>query len=880
MISRASKIIFYFIVAAAGVLAVATPWLQAQDEYDFSPPRLSVEPVSPAPDFFPPASEEAPLQPGETGANPAVPPQNISPFEKRLAETPERLPKDFIDAADLRDPFALIPGYGDDAPEVLEPGTTIDGVRFFSYSHLDRFIETYYRKSGFSLKDVFGRTEYQEGNERCLTCHHGIEEISKNHKFSCTQCHGGDRRAFSRRAAHKGLVANPSSLQHAPKYCGKCHAGQIDKVNRSLMATAKGEINLTRYAWGAQSSGSPLLSLRPEESEILFPQEAEPRTVDGFLQKKCLRCHLQSPSPHRPGEYRSTGCSACHMVYTNDGLTVTRDRAIQAVQKAEVRKSKNRFSRNFAANSLNNNRGYPVRHKFTVAVPSVQCEHCHHNGGVGNEYEGLLPRPARPKPDMEKIDGARPTLYGAQHDFLLPDIHREKGMHCIDCHGAEEIKAPSYPTLHEALQIRCEDCHGTDAKAPEGFQLIASDPEAQAILKPLRLNPNLASKVKLGDVVLVNSQGVRMPHIKMEEGHWVLISKVTGKKHKVPVLKDLPVPAAHRVARHMESVECSACHARWSAAEWGKHVIYEEEPDTGRWQNWSFADPTLQNILSAPAGKENELDPKPASMLNWLTAQPSRKSIEGAWEPGVWWDLTVKSDPRTLILGKNSRGKYSVMKPRRQYFITQRWEAGAVEPETGETKPEAVPETTRVPITQDGTPGLIMVPYSPHTIRKSGRSCEGCHGNSLAAGLGDLKRSRVTDATLFLDTLKAGEPIPRQFQLQQMVADDGTPLQTTLFDKNVRFLNREEISALNEKSDRYRAYHYLSLRERGYPRLLTREEFPLDLRHKEKERLFFSSEENGAAENPPPNEPATTGPDISDEGIVEFSPDQQPQTSP
>ena len=903
MISRLSKIIFYFVIATAAVLA-AVPWLQAQDSRDFfSSPRLLAEPVSPGPEFSPPPGEEATPQAEETGTNPAIAPLNTPLFEKPLAETPERLPKHFIDAADLRDPFLLIPGYRDDAPEVLEPGTTIDGVRFFSYSHLDRFIEKYYRKSGFSLKDVFGRTDYQESNERCLTCHHGIEEISKNHKFPCTQCHGGNRRAFSRRSAHKGLVANPSSLEHAPKYCGKCHADQIDKVSRSLMATAKGEINLTRYAWGAQGSESPVFSLQPEESETLFPQEVEQHPVDGFLRKKCLRCHLQSPGPHRPGEYRSTGCAACHMIYANDGLTVTRDRAIQAVQKTEVRKVKNRFSRNFAANSLNNKRGYPVRHKFTVAVPSVQCEHCHHNSGVGSEYEGLLPKPARRKPSGEKIDGARPVLYGAQHDFLLPDIHRERGMHCIDCHGAEEIKAASYSTLHEAMQIRCEDCHGTHAKAPEGFLLIASDPESQTILKPLQLNPNLANKIKLGDVILVNSQGVRMPHVKMEEDQWVLISKVTGKKHKVPVLKDLPVPSAHRVTRHMESVECSACHARWSAAEWGKHVIYEEEPDKGLWQNWSFSDPTLQTILSAPLRDESEFDPKSASMLDWLTAQSSRNGIEGAWEQGVWWDLVVKNDPRTLILGKNSRGRYSIIKPRYQYFITQRLKNS-----------EAAPETTRVPITQDGTPGLIMVPYSPHTIRKFGRSCEACHGNSLAAGLGDFKRSRMTDATLFLNTLKTGESVPRQFQLQQMLTDDGSPLQTTLFDKNFRFLNRREISALNEKSDRYRAYRYLSLRERGFPRLLTREEFPLDLRHKENEQLFYSLEEkenafydpeqnefvddgspvppvtetkdgsqNGSTENSPPNDPGMIGPIIREDGIVEFSPTRepgQPQTMP
>ena len=71
----------------------------------------------------------------------------------------------------------------------------------------------------------------------------------------------------------------------------------------------------------------------------------------------------------QPGDYRSSGCSACHAVYANDrdekhsgvyarfgheGRTATRDPTI-----------------------AKNESGHPIRHEFTRAIPSSQCMVCH-----------------------------------------------------------------------------------------------------------------------------------------------------------------------------------------------------------------------------------------------------------------------------------------------------------------------------------------------------------------------------------------------------------------------------------------------------------------------------------------------------------------------
>jgi hypothetical protein len=87
-------------------------------------------------------------------------------------------------------------------------------------------------------------------------------------------------------------------------------------------------------------------------------------------------------SNDHPGDYRSSGCSACHVVYANDrspsnsgwwakyghqGLSFTADKTIPK-----------------------NEKGHPVIHQFTRSIPSSQCMNCHmHQGNLFvNPYLG------------------------------------------------------------------------------------------------------------------------------------------------------------------------------------------------------------------------------------------------------------------------------------------------------------------------------------------------------------------------------------------------------------------------------------------------------------------------------------------------------------
>ena len=74
---------------------------------------------------------------------------------KKLVVVPDSIEKEYIDAEDLRDPFFLMRGYRESSEYVLEPGTTIDGIKFNSYANAKVFIERHYRESNFAMNDVF-----------------------------------------------------------------------------------------------------------------------------------------------------------------------------------------------------------------------------------------------------------------------------------------------------------------------------------------------------------------------------------------------------------------------------------------------------------------------------------------------------------------------------------------------------------------------------------------------------------------------------------------------------------------------------------------------------------------------------------------------------
>lgn len=132
-----------------------------------------------------------------------------------------------------------------------------------------------------------------------------------------------------------------------------------------------------------------------------------------------------------PGDYRSSGCSACHVVYAND-----RSRANSGPYAAFGNRG---TSQSADATIPKDQPGHPLRHEFTRAIPSSQCITCHMHPGTNmvttylgytwwdNELDGqaMYPRqqPRRDAAQIDAIQRANPegsALRGrwSERDFL------------------------------------------------------------------------------------------------------------------------------------------------------------------------------------------------------------------------------------------------------------------------------------------------------------------------------------------------------------------------------------------------------------------------------------------------------------------------------
>ncbi|HEY5907943.1 MAG TPA: hypothetical protein VIZ31_07845, partial [Vicinamibacteria bacterium] len=102
-----------------------------------------------------------------------------------------------------------------------------------------------------------------------------------------------------------------------------------------------------------------------------------------------------------PGDYRSSGCSACHVVYAND-----RARSNSAAYAAGGNRG---FTQTADSTVPKNESGHPLKHAFTRSIPSSQCITCHMHPGTNmvttylgytwwdNEVDGQVMYPKEPK---------------------------------------------------------------------------------------------------------------------------------------------------------------------------------------------------------------------------------------------------------------------------------------------------------------------------------------------------------------------------------------------------------------------------------------------------------------------------------------------------
>jgi hypothetical protein len=389
--------------------------------------------------------------------------------------------------------------------------------------------------------------------EGCLGCHKGIETINAKMAAAwgadtrCEGCHYGQPEAATKLEAHAGLIANPSDFRVIDRTCARCHSdygdlarveangvdNHVGRVLRSLMATSAGEIAGARYLWNEQNTRSALYGIRAvADLDQEHPEEAVPRLhelppasgsdADSLL-RACLRCHLWTEDKRTPGMFRTGGCAACHVLYSESGLSRSGD---PTIPKDEP--------------------GHPAVHMITTAIPTLQCLWCHNDGGsrIGLSYIGLSVINA--ELGQGSALAGQKTAYGAAVIPTTPDIHYLRGMDCIDCHDTLDVHGDGnlYSHQEHAAGITCEDCHGS-ASAPPDFR---------------------------------GESGERLKHVDIIDDTPYLQAKLTLEMHRIPVIhskeEGSDTPAIWHAGHGR--LECYACHSASAPQCYVCHMVRDD----------------------------------------------------------------------------------------------------------------------------------------------------------------------------------------------------------------------------------------------------------------------------------------------------------------
>lgn len=394
----------------------------------------------------------------------------------------------------------------------------------------------------------------QNGCKRCHTPHQ-----DKGHDFSCSSCHGGNDTSNEEEVAHAGLISQPAHPASMAQTCGKCHSDQVAGAAQSMHFTLENKVNLVRKSFGAQEALTGLTKI-----PIVDAPETALQLADDLLRRRCLRCHTYSSGDSYPYVKHGTGCAACHLDFTD---------------------------------------GSPTSHTFLATPGDKQCLQCHYGNWVGADYHGRFEHDFNEEyrtPYTSKEPIARP--YGVEYHQLIPDIHQQKGMICVDCHSGAELM-----NSRKTDAILCQDCH---------------------LQKSLEI--------------------ALPPNVTREDGKYFLQSKGDKQRHEIPLLRD-PAHTAYK-----DAINCQVCHAQWAFNDTGNHLLRNDTREYDEfWKLTTQGSWEVENFL------EYNLNPDYSTTL----APTMLDKINGEGKKGIWYQGFTMRRWESVQLGRDTNGRISVMRP-------------------------------------------------------------------------------------------------------------------------------------------------------------------------------------------------------------------------
>ncbi len=401
--------------------------------------------------------------------------------------------------------------------------------------------------------------------------------------------------------------------------CGECHEGHAECVAGSLLATEGGMLSGALFAAGVENqvpenqglyqdtaadvafravtnpnfdpTGAglgevgrliefPVFSARNDDSENAIHNNVELYGAAGLSDDlnadgsvitgsplanlyheqvafTCGDCHLGSAGANnRTGDYRSSGCTSCHMPYSMGGRSGSRDPNVDKNEPLDPDDIDEPERAHVRAHRIISTAKTLPGGEFQPGIDDYACAGCHQGSnrtvmqywGIRLDQNQDLRRgvqfPAAPvsfrntggderlfDPDLGNLEfnGRNANQYilfedydGDERDDTPPDVHYDAGLGCIDCHGSFDLHGGDVTAGHtdivsrmdQAVAIRCESCHGPGSGYAETAMGTAFNGEEAELA--------------------VDANGNPLNHvIKESDGHFYLYSKLTGEKHFV-----------------------------------------------------------------------------------------------------------------------------------------------------------------------------------------------------------------------------------------------------------------------------------------------------------------------------------------------------------
>ena len=285
------------------------------------------------------------------------------------------------------------------------------------------------------------------------------------------------------------------------------------------------------------------------------------------VQQVCGDCHLGSAGANnRYGDFRSSGCTSCHMQYTLDGRSNSTDVNVNKLEPANPDAIAAPERPHIDAHQIRNVAKILPNGAFVRGITDNACVGCHQgsnrtvlqywgirldqNQDVTNDFQ----YPANPD-DFENtaqdtrlfdpavqnntFNGRNANQYllyedydADQRDDTPPDIHYEAGLGCIDCHPSRDLHNGTEGDISsgkimsredQTVKVECETCHGDE------------NSYAYTTTKCYDYNDNPAT-------CAVDRNGNPMRNVSVDaNGDFWLISRVDGTRHYVPQTLDVIV---------------------------------------------------------------------------------------------------------------------------------------------------------------------------------------------------------------------------------------------------------------------------------------------------------------------------------------------------